>query len=774
MQTSAKVRDILRRVLVCSPLALAASGVAWAIHSPGLPRGLRNPMQAIWPLEVSSLFALAILAAAMAMTGALARKLRRSNAEARAVYKELRFIQEAVDRASEAIFCISQDGRFKSVNRAACEMLGYTREELLGLHVWDIDPSHPPTVWRRHWERLESEGAHTDETRHRTKDGRWIDVEVRSNRVEYGGQRFDFAFVSDITERKRIDAALRHSENQLRLVWEQSQDGMRLTDAEGRCLRVNTAFCELVRLPREELEGQLFTRIYAPESHERILRAYVQRLRAHELAPRMERSITLWDGRSLWVEVSNSLIETRSGPMVLSIFRDVSERKRAEEELSLARDRAELANRAKSEFLANMSHEIRTPMNGVLGMIDLMLGTRLNREQREYLEMARASASSLLRLLNDILDLSKIEAGQTELYVEPLSIRDCVEEALRVVALEAREKGLTLESRVGPEVPERLMGDPLRLRQIILNLVGNAVKFTPRGSVVVAVSADEMLGDEVALHVSVQDTGIGIPPERQSVIFDPFLQADGSTTRNYGGTGLGLAICQRLVSMMGGSITVESEPGKGSHFHFTVRMRRIPDDTPVQSLESGGEERCMVNQSTPSYDVLLAEDNRVNQKLVQAILHKAGHRVWLARNGAEAVALHSRRRFDVILLDVQMPEMDGLEAAKLIRETEVETGRHTPIIALTAHAMKGDRERCLEAGMDGYLSKPVSARALLDLFHRMCRPTSNSEDGEASSGVGSVNVGVEVVDSLGLLGDDHPDQIADRDHSHNPAIIDHR
>ncbi|HUI55754.1 MAG TPA: ATP-binding protein [Bryobacteraceae bacterium] len=406
-------------------------------------------------------------------------------------------------------------------------------------------------------------------------------------------------------------------------------------------------------------------------------------------------------------------VEARTYELVVE--RDTIDEQNREIESLL--ERAQAASRAKSEFLANMSHEIRTPLNGVFGMTELALATELTSEQREYIQAAKDSAGTLLFILNDVLDLSKIEAGRLELEPLPLSIRELVAETARLVRYQASRKQLELVCLVDDAVPPSLVGDPVRLRQVLLNLLGNAIKFTAQGRIAVSVALDPEPHAQpgALLRFTVSDTGIGIPVEKQAVIFEAFRQADNSTTRKYGGTGLGLAISSRLVTLMGGRIWVESQPGQGSTFRFTALLQPCAASVSVPDVSRLARSVADDSDRPPSrkLSVLLAEDNPVNQKLAVRLIEKRGHLVTIAANGREAIALAAKGSFDVALMDIQMPEMDGYEATRRIREAEKGSGRHLPIIAMTACAMAGDREKCLNAGMDGYTDKPIDRTKLI-------------------------------------------------------------
>lgn len=541
--------------------------------------------------------------------------------------------------------------------------------------------------------------------------------------------------------------------DQFRLLVEGTTDyAIFMLNPDGYIVTWNTGAERLKRYKAEEIIGQHFSLFYPADLKERGWPDHELKVAQAEGRFEDEGWRVRKDGTQFWANVVITALHDETGNLLgfSKITRDVTARKQTEDalrqniakqmeteaalrqsqeeldrrvrertaELLAAKEAAEIANRAKSQFLSNMSHEIRTPMNGVIGMTELTLSTDLTAKQREYLEMVQQSAEALLVVINDILDLSKIEAQKIELDPIPFRLRDSLGGMLKPLAVQAHKKRLLLVYDVHSDVPDALHGDLGRLQQIIVNLVGNAIKFTSRGEIGIKVRAEVSAPKEASLHVSVADTGIGIPADKLDTIFAPFMQADGSMTRRYGGTGLGLTISARLVEMMGGRIWVESTVGLGSTFHFTVRI----------GVQRGAYEAINPSGSPPlpteavtmrPLRILLVEDSIVNQKLTMWTLEKAGHRVSLANNGKEAVASLEEQPFDLVLMDVQMPEMDGLEATAAIRHREKLKCQHTPIIALTAHAMQGDRERFLGVGMDGYVSKPIRQEELLQAIREL-------------------------------------------------------
>lgn len=496
----------------------------------------------------------------------------------------------------------------------------------------------------------------------------------------------------------------------------------------------NTATTRLLGYPREELIGRPIDFLFLdydgflddPDVLDR-----------NGSATNLEKSFMTKDGKTIPVLFSYSLLQLNRDAVrrIVGIALDITEQKNALTLLEKSREEAVQANRAKSEFLANMSHEIRTPMNGVLGMLDMLINSPLGEEQRKYADTAYRSADTLLSILNDILDLSKIEAGRMELECVNFDVREALEEVARLFSARVKSKLLRLELAVDQSVFPAVCGDAVRFRQVLVNLVGNAVKFTDVGEVSIKAMQAEQDKNTVLLRLEVKDTGVGIKPEAKEQIFESFIQADPSTTRRHGGTGLGLSISKKLVTMMGGEIGVASEPGKGSTFWFTVRFKKPSKqamkkprliaevfkeaDHPRVTGQSGNTKNLPADQGGTNHRILLAEDNSVNQQVIITMLSGLPFTVEVANNGVEALEILSKQSFDCVLMDCQMPELDGYEATKLLRERENRTkSPRIPVIALTANAMQGDREKCLASGMDDYLPKPFYKDRLVAMLNR--------------------------------------------------------
>ena len=516
-------------------------------------------------------------------------------------------------------------------------------------------------------------------------------------------------------------------------------------DADARVTSINEAGQRLTGQNVETAIGRPLRELVAAPDRARLDRELGAAL-ASRTGATLEVALTPVGGAAVTLELDVRPIYGRTRPAGLqAIGRDVTARKRAELELAQARDAAEAASRAKSEFMANISHEVRTPLNGIIGMTDLVLASPMGEEPRQYLCLVRSSADSLLHIINDILDFSKVEAGHLQFDLAPFDLAGRLDSALQPLGLTARRKGLTFDVRVADSVPPVVVGDAGRFGQVLVNLVGNAVKFTTEGGIRVDVEqAPSLPGDsagQVRVRVSVRDTGIGIPADKHALIFEAFTQGDGSTSRRFGGTGLGLSIAARIVERMGGTLQVSSVPGEGSVFTLVVPFERgCADDLPA--LSSDGLSRLLGRIDAPELPVrptetlrplrvLLVEDNPVNQRLAHEILSRRGHSVTVAENGREALDRLCGAIFDIVLMDVQMPEMNGLDATRAIRAGEHSTGRHLPIVAMTAHAMAGDLERCLAAGMDEYVSKPIRAEALISHVERFAMPTDSSSSGPA-------------------------------------------
>jgi PAS domain S-box-containing protein len=747
-------------------------------------------------------------------------------------------------------------------NPAFCEIFGYSERECIGRRLEEliVQPGAEP-AFLANIQRIADGAVLQGAMKRKRKDGLLVDVEVHAKRFLADGKYCGaFALFQDITKRVEAETALRESEEVFRSLCSAAPVGVFRTDENGVGIYSNDRMSEIHGLSLDQIGADPAAGIH-PDDVERVL---ASRRVNFERGDRFSEQFRYLkpNGEVVWVSLQGGPIRGSDGRLqgYVGVLEDITLLREANEQMREAKEAADAASRAKSEFLANMSHEIRTPMNGIIGMTELALDTELDPSQREYLNAVKYSADSLLTVINDILDFSKIEVGKLSLDPIEFNLRDHLGQAMKILAGRAHEKGLELACFVPPKLPDFVVGDPVRLRQVVLNLIGNAIKFTEKGEVVLRVELESQDAEGMSLHFAVSDTGIGIPAEKRELIFEPFSQADTSTTRRYGGTGLGLSISSRLISMMNGRVWLESEAGHGTTFHFTAHfgmasvsctpsadpsmlenlrvlivddnatnrqilektlaywnmrptsaaaaaeglallqqaqasgtpfalmivdchmpdvdgfmfvehLRELPEmqDLVTVMLTSGGQrgdgQRCKelgiaaylikpvlqsdlleallrvlgtrsdpaepaqlitrhtLREARPPLRVLLAEDNPVNQRLAVRLLEKEGHSVVVAGNGAKALEALEGQQFDLVLMDVQMPVMDGMEATAAIRKREQSSGAHIPIVAMTAHAMAGDRQRFLSLGMDRYVSKPIHSSDLFDTIESLFVPS---------------------------------------------------
>ncbi len=645
----------------------------------------------------------------------------------------------ALDRVKELVYLVDESATILYANESACESLGYTRAEVVGLTVLDISSLFTEQTWREHWNEVARAGSMVRVATQRTREGREFPVEIRINYFEYDGHGYHLTLVRDLSDVRRAET-LADRLREFTTLAENLPDNVARYDHSGRTTYVNRQLETTLGRSRDQLLGTKPTDLNPPG---------VPAFDGYEAGVRL----ALRTGEPQTVDLDFETPEEHQYHQirmiaerdaegrvigVLALGRDLTERHRhleqidrarreAEEaavELAKARDVAVEATRIKSEFLANMSHEIRTPMNGVLGLAELLLAGELPAAARELAEGIQRSGVALLTIINDILDFSKLEAGRMTLEHEPFDARTLCHDVVGLMAARARERGLAVHEEIAADLPARWVGDGGRVRQVLLNLLGNAIKFTTEGEVVLVARVES--GTQPVLVLEVRDTGIGIPADRLDAVFESFTQADGSITRRFGGTGLGLSISRQLVELMKGTIGVTSEVGRGST--FTCRL-------PL-ALATGG-----VADATPGpgangtlasldMDLLLVEDNAINQLVATRLLRDWGCRVTVAGDGRQALDRMNAGRYDVVLMDVQMPVMDGLTAITRWREMERVRGGHVPVIALTAHAMDGDRDKCLELGMDDYVSKPLRPA---ELHAAIVRARGKAVDGPGES-----------------------------------------
>ncbi len=611
---------------------------------------------------------------------------------------------------------------FLEVNSAFEKLTGLQAGDILNKQVTNVMPGieKDPADWIGVYGKVALTGQELRFEQYSELLGKWYSVMAYSPRQNYFATVFE-----DITEREKAEDALRQSELFYRQTLESIPGMVFTTRPDGYCDFQSQQWVDFTGVPVVEHLGDGWNKLLHPDDRPRAHAAWyaaVEERGPYDLEYRVRR----YDGVYEWFKVRGRPIRNTDGEIVrwFGTALNINDLACAQEELQKAKETAEAATLAKSQFLANMSHELRTPMSGVIGMLELVLSGDLEKEQKKFIEIALTSAQSLIRILNDILDLTKIEAGKFSMEVKPFSLRKCVETTYHLLHPAAKNKGIIFVLDLADNLPETLVGDQTRLNQVLTNLAANAVKFTEKGRVEIHVAAsDSEVADKGEVTFTVTDTGIGIPDDKKHLLFQVFSQVDDSHARIYGGTGLGLAISKEIVERMGGAITFASEEGKGSTFSFSLPFElndsKRDSFSPVNRVIA---EAAPKKEETAKRHLLIAEDDSTISMVLGLMLKKSNFEVTFAENGQEVIEKWEDGEFDLILMDVQMPGMSGFEATAAIREKERSRGGHIPIIAMTAHALKEDEERCLAAGMDSYISKPIDFKKSLRIIGELINP----------------------------------------------------
>jgi len=632
-------------------------------------------------------------------------QLEKELAESRQLFKIV------FENSPSAIAVTDSQDRIVTWNPMTESMLGMTKADLFNQPISKL---YGPQEWKRiHALYIRHKGMITNfDTKIICKDASLLDVNASISVLKDSkGQVIGtIGIFNDVTREKLAQHQMRESENKLRIILDNSAAAITMTDEKEQIVSWNSFAEKLLGMGPQDLLLRPINTLYPPEEW-KIIRSL--NIRESGYKHHLETKAIRKDGTIIDVDLSVNILKDEKGKIIGSVgmLQDITERKRSNELILQAKLAAEEANTAKSVFLAKMSHEVRTPMNAIIGMIDLTLDTPLNDEQKDNLKVAKDAADNLLSLINDILDISRAQAGKVVIEEIEINVPDIVKNVCKGLMILARNKGVDVVWTIDPEIPRLLIGDPVRLRQILVNLVNNAIKFTHKGKVLVNIKKKMLTEKDCQVVFEVIDSGIGISPN----IFDVFTDAHNTTARRFGGTGLGLAICKKIVEMMGGSIEVESTEGKGSTFRFVILFGYKHD---LFAKSEGNQQSSSDNEiaSLPTelhhLRILLAEDNTVNQRIAMRILEKLGWKVTAVSNGQEVLNILINQTFDVILMDDNMPLLSGIETTQVIRREEKQTGLHVPIIAMTANAMAGDKEKYLASGMDGYVSKPIDRNLL--------------------------------------------------------------